>query len=802
MQRSCAAIATIALLLPVVAQVPDITYASATAAANQLVGPNVQVTNATFSGVGTQLAIFTDGTNKLSMANGVALVTCDAAFVHNPNCGNNPECAQEYMLDSDASEPDLDQINGNSSPKDAAVLEFDFSTTGTSVTFTYVFASNEYNEWVGSSYNDAFGFFISGPGIIGPFSNNAVNIATIGGSPVSINTVNAGSNAGSFIFNPCCFAGQQNVNIQSTWVFAFDGQTVVMTGTLDVQCNTPYHAKIAICNTADHFKQSAVFLKSGMLSSPYTPPGPLTIAPSPVCAGEEITLAVQGDPSWNYTWITGQSGVGLQTVTTTASLGQNSYSVNAEYLPGCSLATASPTAMLTVHNPDNSPPQCLGVNGTGTYTATIQVGEQTCFTIPTSDVPNEIVQIAPFGGTLGGSFTSNNASQSTGTFCWTPTIGDVGFHTLFVRLVDNNVCGELETTCTITIKVVCDFCPVRVYYERRIPETYPLPELTVAGESITAGYSVDPIQQDGYVVTGDAPVEFRAPYIDLQPGFIAGPGFIAVVDPNTCIQDCDVCCDGWGGFTVDTHGEGTHNVLSNVFTPNGDGVNDRWEVLDLDHPYCAYGAMAYRLDFFSQWGQVYHHEEPWTMGCCPFESWAPSNPVVSGISWDGRANRGAWFCTGCYVSNSVYYYVLTLFGCNGEITYTGYVNTFGSPAGMITDPTPPLLEALTALQADSLVADLPDEALPNAVVAGVEATGLQPALHLSPNPASDRVWLEYAPGLAHVWLLDATGRRVLELAPQGAPTTILQVEGLAPASYFLVAVDIQGMVHNRKLIKQ
>ena len=59
-----------------------------------------------------------------------------------------------------------------------------------------------------------------------------------------------------------------------------------------------------------------------------------------------------------------------------------------------------------------------------------------------------------------------------------------------------------------------------------------------------------------------------------------------------------------------------------------------------------------------------------------------------------------------------------------------------------------------------------------------------------------------APGLEQVWLLDATGRRVLELAPQGAPTTILQVEGLAPASYFLVAVDIQGMVHNRKLIKQ
>lgn len=58
------------------------------------------------------------------------------------------------------------------------------------------------------------------------------------------------------------------------------------------------------------------------------------------------------------------------------------------------------------------------------------------------------------------------------------------------------------------------------------------------------------------------------------------------------------------------------------------------------------------------------------------------------------------------------------------------------------------------------------------------------------------------PGLSHVWLLDATGRRVLELAPQGAPTTILQVEGLAPASFFLLVVDMEGMLHNRKLIKQ
>lgn len=75
-------------------------------------------------------------------------------------------------------------------------------------------------------------------------------------------------------------------------------------------------------------------------------------------------------------------------------------------------------------------------------------------------------------------------------------------------------------------------------------------------------------------------------------------------------------------------------------------------------------------------------------------------------------------------------------------------------------------------------------------------------VQLWPNPATDQVWLEYAPGLARVWLLDAMGHRVLELAPQGAPVTILQVAGLAPAFYSLMVLDTKGKLHNRKLIKQ
>ena len=56
---------------------------------------------------------------------------------------------------------------------------FDFVAESESVSFNYVFASTEYSSFTCTSYNDIFGFFLSGPGITGPYSNNAVNLAYI-----------------------------------------------------------------------------------------------------------------------------------------------------------------------------------------------------------------------------------------------------------------------------------------------------------------------------------------------------------------------------------------------------------------------------------------------------------------------------------------------------------------------------------------------------------------------------------------------------------------------------------------------
>ena len=58
---------------------------------------------------------------------------------------------------------------------DATTLEFDFVAPTDVISFQYVFASDEYNEWVNSSFNDAFGFFLDG-----------VNIAKIPGTDINV----------------------------------------------------------------------------------------------------------------------------------------------------------------------------------------------------------------------------------------------------------------------------------------------------------------------------------------------------------------------------------------------------------------------------------------------------------------------------------------------------------------------------------------------------------------------------------------------------------------------------------------
>ena len=86
-------------------------------------------------------------------------------------CGLPGNGVDADLLDVANSVPPLiGQSFSVSSVNDLCILEFDFEAGGDSIAFNYVFGSDEYLEWVNSSYNDIFAFFLSGPGITGPYA--------------------------------------------------------------------------------------------------------------------------------------------------------------------------------------------------------------------------------------------------------------------------------------------------------------------------------------------------------------------------------------------------------------------------------------------------------------------------------------------------------------------------------------------------------------------------------------------------------------------------------------------------------
>jgi hypothetical protein len=154
--------------------------------------------------------------------------------------------------------------------QDATVLEFDFTSTSDSVEFRYVFASEEYNEYVDLGFSDLFGFFISGPNIVG-----TQNIALVPNTntPVSIDSINNGNSPGGVVPTGPCMNCQYYVDNTFGTVLEYDGHTTVLTAKAGViPCET-YHLKLVIADVGDGVFDSVFFLKVGSFKSTGNIPG-------------------------------------------------------------------------------------------------------------------------------------------------------------------------------------------------------------------------------------------------------------------------------------------------------------------------------------------------------------------------------------------------------------------------------------------------------------------------------------------------------------------------------------------------
>jgi|JI10StandDraft_1071094.scaffolds.fasta_scaffold132662_2 gliding motility-associated-like protein len=236
---------------------------------NVLLGGGVTVSNLTFNGQSAsqayvQIGSF-DGTNcNVGMNTGIMLSSGDINVALGPN--DNSGDTEPLGGLGTPGDVDLDQAS-NSNTFDAAVLEFDFIPAGDSLSFNYVFASEEYLEFVNAGFNDVFGFFLSGPGISGPYQNNAANIALVPNTtiPVSIDNVNDVTNPGYYVDNGDGFTPPNSTDPQ---YIQFDGLTTVLTASALVECGQTYHIKIAIADAGDPILDSGVFIEGGSFTSP------------------------------------------------------------------------------------------------------------------------------------------------------------------------------------------------------------------------------------------------------------------------------------------------------------------------------------------------------------------------------------------------------------------------------------------------------------------------------------------------------------------------------------------------------
>lgn len=431
------------------AQYTSTSGVSSTQLINSLVGQGATVTNVTINCPGAAYGTYTANGTNLGVTSGVVLTTGSTALAGGAN--NNGSAGQDNGTSSN--DPQLTGLEPQAT-FDACIIEFDIVPSCATLSINYVFGSEEYPEFVCSTFNDVFGFFISGPNPGGGNYTNT-NIALVPGTsiPVAINSVNSGTPGFGYAASGCTSLGYSSFyqdNSAGTSI-QYDGFTRPLTATASVVPCSTYHMKIAIADAGDGIYDSGVFFSYQGLNCPSAPAVTVNTAGTTICPGQSVTLTASG--ATTYTWTppaglnttSGPSVVATPASTTTYTVtGSVSCSVTIDtvivnVIPA--LVTASPDASIC---PGGS--TTLSASGASTYTWNPAAGLSstnisnpvaspavtTTYTVTGTtaanciDMDEVIVTVTPLIVSAGsdasictGGSTTLNASGAT-TYTWSP----------------------------------------------------------------------------------------------------------------------------------------------------------------------------------------------------------------------------------------------------------------------------------------------------------------------------------------------------------------------------------------------
>ena len=157
---------------------------------NILLGGGIIASNHTFQGATAQIGWFNAQNTSLGLDSGIILSTGDIYSIDPVNIGVGVTMPIPAITDPDlltvanSVPPLIGQTFTVGSVNDVAILEFDFVPTSDSISFRYVFGSEEYFAYENTQFNDVLDF-LSGPGINGPYANGAINLAIVPNSSLN-----------------------------------------------------------------------------------------------------------------------------------------------------------------------------------------------------------------------------------------------------------------------------------------------------------------------------------------------------------------------------------------------------------------------------------------------------------------------------------------------------------------------------------------------------------------------------------------------------------------------------------------
>ena len=209
---------------------------------------STKIWNVQFQGAHASRGIFYSKNTVVPIEEGLIISTGSAITAPGPDKG--PGFTTSNLRPGDKQLQDLTGIT----TYDATWISFEFEATHDLIRFNYVFASEEYPEYVGSTFNDLFGFFLTDLE-----TGEVKNLAVIPNTnlPITVNNINHRLHENFYIPNP------QNNETQ----IEFDGMTKPLIAYSEVIPGKKYKIRIVIADVGDDAFDSGVFLEGKSFKS-------------------------------------------------------------------------------------------------------------------------------------------------------------------------------------------------------------------------------------------------------------------------------------------------------------------------------------------------------------------------------------------------------------------------------------------------------------------------------------------------------------------------------------------------------